>query len=274
MIDPVYWFISAPRVDDHRNVYINGLSRCVHSLPATGCVCARRKDSGRVLPWDCPDEWIGRAEVTPHKAREHRITSKEFPALRSQLEPLLPPPAAEAAPLQPGDAFQPVLLNLPSTPSHDFLWPSIHGFVVSDRIRKVLESHSVKGVLFCRVEFEKVGRGPASAELNTRGGEPEGQLRKARKQPDTAELPKYWWATILSKTGFPPGTEMVSICEACGEAVIDPQADTRRFEVTERIWPDADFALLRTTRYGLVTDRVKKLIEGAEATNVRFSPTP
>ena len=268
-----FWRLSKPPHDDYRAIFVNGEARCEHELPAVGCAtCARVQHSGRVLPVDCPPGWRARPELSAPPRRAHRVTAAEFVQLRAELEPDVGPLPPAFGGLEPGDRFQPLLLRVPSRPTADFLWPGVGDLVVSERVQTLWEREGFTGATFSRAEFERVGRRPATAALRPRGGEPEGVLRRAAPVADASELPRYGYITVTGTSELPPGVDASSVCAGCGRAVVPAFGSTRRIVFEPPMWRGEDAALLATTLHIVVTDRVRRALEGLGATNVRFLP--
>jgi hypothetical protein len=268
-----FWRLDAPADDDYRAVFVNGEARCEHELPAVGCrTCGRLRCSGRVLPVDCPPAWESRPAFSPPPRRAHRVADAEFAQIRAELEPAIGPFPAALGGLEPGDRFQPVLLRVPSRPTADLLWPGVGDLLASERVRALWEREGFTGIVFSRAEFERVGRRPATATLRTRGGEPEDVLRRIPAAVHPGGLPRYWYATVAGTSELPPGVDATSVCAECGRAVVPALGSSRRILFESRMWRGEDATLLATTRYVIVTDRVRLALEQLGATNVRFLP--
>lgn len=266
-----FWRLARPSATDYRDVSVNGEVRALHELPVTGCrTCARRRDSRRVLPVDCPPDWRGRPEVTPQPRRDHRVTNAEFAQLRAELAPAVGPLPAALGALEPGDRFQPLLLRVRSRPDVDVLWPELGGFLISERVKTLWESEGVTGVAFARVEYDRVQQSGGSGRRR-RMEEPEDLLRDA-VAPDSDRWPKFFHVTITGESGLPPGVDPESICSECGRAVVPVSGSTRRIVFEPEMWRGEDVCRLATTAYVIVTDRIKQGLERVSGTNVLFKP--
>jgi len=218
------------------------------------------------LPFDCPADWQSR--LTPRRGYEYRVTNAEFDAMREELARAVANFPTSLGPLKPGDGFQPVLLKVPSRPKADFLWPPI-AVLVSERVRALCVDEGWTGVVFSRVEYECVGRRSPNAKLRSRGGEPEDMLRRIPAGRAMSEVCGYAHVTVTQKSGLPPGVDPASVCPECGGATLFKHPK-RQLVFEESMWPGDDFCRLATTRYVIITDRVKRALERLEATNVEF----
>ncbi|WP_144556030.1 hypothetical protein [Bacillus sp. X1(2014)] len=73
---------------------------------------------------------------------------------------------------------------------------------------------------------------------------------------------------ITANSKRPPGAKTISLCQICGREEIDN--DARQLIMLPDMWGGADIFFLNTTLWIIVTDRVKSLIEGIDASNVQF----
>jgi hypothetical protein len=271
-----FWRLEAPWADDYRRVFVNGEVRAAHALPDTGCrTCARPRGGDRVLPVDCPAEWRGRPEVTPHPRRQHRVANAEFEALRDAIAPALDPLPPGMAPVERGDRFQPLLLRVPSRPEADFLWPGVGDILVSERVRALWERDGVTGAVFSRVEYERVGRRVPTAALRG-GGEPEDALRRLPADVSVPGLPAYYHVTITGESGLPACIDPAWVCAECGRPQVPASARIggalRGLRFDPAMWRGADLCRMRATRYVVVTERVRAGLVALGATNVDFRP--
>lgn len=203
------------------------------------------------------------------------MTNAEFAALRDEISGDLPALPDSLGPLQPGDAFQPTLMRIPSWPQADFLWPDgrLGTFLVSERVRELWERMDATGVVFSRVEVERVGRRPASATLRRRGGEPEDAYRRIPPDDGVETVPVYHMACVTGTTGLPPQIDSARVCPECGRVQAMPEDPAWRWTMTAEMWNGDDVALRWPSHPAggtVITDRVKQALEECGATNVSF----
>jgi hypothetical protein len=153
--------------------------------------------------------------------------------------------------LLPGTDFQPVYLDIDNEPKVDFLWSCLGSVLISKRIKDLFIKNEIKGVKLSPVIKRKIGS-------------------KVIKYPFkvTENVSNYSELIITANSKRPPGAESISICKICGREEID--YDARQLIMLPDMWGGEDIFFLNTTLWIIVTDRVKSLIEGIDASNVQF----
>jgi hypothetical protein len=73
---------------------------------------------------------------------------------------------------------------------------------------------------------------------------------------------------VMAESGNPPGVDAVTRCASCGRISFDHER--RRLIMKEEMWRGDDVFRLATTLWILVTDAVRRLLEGLGVTNVTF----
>ena len=153
--------------------------------------------------------------------------------------------------LLPGTDFQPVYLDIDNGPKLDFLWSCPGSVLISERIQELFIKNEIKGVKFSPVIKRKVAN-------------------KVTKYPFKVSENdiNYSELIITANSKRPPGAETISLCQICGREEID--IDARQLIMLPDMWGGEDIFFLNTTLWIIVTDRVKSLIEGIDASNVQF----
>ncbi|HEX6368951.1 MAG TPA: hypothetical protein VF006_08460 [Longimicrobium sp.] len=203
------------------------------------------------------------------------MTNAEFAALREEITPALAALPDSLGPVQPGDAFQPTVMRIPSWPEADFLWPDtrLGTFLVSERVLTLWKGMDVTGAVFSRVEFEGVGRRKASAPLRRHGGEPEDAYRRIPAGGELDAVPVYHMVTVTGTTGLPAEIGRGDVCPECARVLTKPNDPGWRWTMTPEMWNGDDVALRWPSHTGggtVITDRVKEALEEQGVTNVSF----
>jgi hypothetical protein len=262
-----FWRLEAPEYDsDYRQTYINGAVEHPFGLPGVRCdVCRQTWGGSRILPFECPASLRGHRNLMerwPIPLDQHRALQREIQAeLRS---------AGMAVPaLRPGDDFQPCYLDIPSRPRADFLWASLGSVLISERIRLLFDSLSIREVSYSPVTLRKVGKREARRPPPVPStGEPEDMIQEVPLRTRTDSIGSYFELVIHSESGYALGAAPLSVCAGCGRQTF-PDTDAR-FVMVDSMWKATDVFFLASTLYIVVTDRVRLALEDARATNVQF----
>lgn len=241
-----FWRLNHPQYQTQRQEeYINGYGEHPYGLPGIDCKgCGEIWSNVRILPISCPEEYRKNKHITnvsPTPDLVHRnlqsgiaiaIGQKEFKFL-------------------PGDEFQPIYLDIKTKPKADFLWSTLGSVLVSERIKNEFEHLQLTGIQFAPVTMRKVGD-------------------KLIKYPFEIkhENEFYYEMIITSYSKSPSGAEIITTCEYCGREAFD--RNKRRIEMKQDMWNGQDVFFLNTTIWIIVTDRVKKVLQELEATNIVF----
>src|SRR5262245_6563839 len=151
-----FWQLRAPEYDsDYQETFINGSLSYPFKLPLMRCDrCGSAPRGFRVLRFECTQEdWdsFGIGKGWPLPSDQHR-------ALRVRILERFLQRGVTLPELEPGDRFLPCYLDVPSRPRADFLWSSLYGVVVSERVRQVFQRLHVPSVEFYEVAFRKIGK--------------------------------------------------------------------------------------------------------------------
>ena len=267
----IFWRLQEPDyASDYRHTFVNGELDHPYSMPGIRCgCCGTTWGGGRTLPYALPDSLRNRKQLRggwPLDHEAHReLQAEVLRTLRAEGRVL------EA--VQPGDRFQPGVLDIPSRPEADFLWAAIGSVVVSERIRTAFLSANVTGAVFAPVTPRKIGR--RSAKLPApipSSGEPEDLITQLRATTPASAIPSLFELVVTAESGRPPGAREFTTCECCGREQYDREG--RQLVMLPDMWRGEDVFFLATTAHIVVTDRVRELLRNLGATNVRLTPLP
>jgi hypothetical protein len=262
-----FWRLTEPEYgSDYEHTYINGGLEHPYSLPGVKCdVCGQTWGGSRVLPFPCPQDLRARPELQvawPIEGPKHR-------ALRAEVAEHLAREGFEAGPLFPGDDFQPAFLDVPSSPSADFLWASRGSVVVSDRIRTVLGDLTGANLAFAPVILRNIGKGDPHDEIPIPStGEPEDMYGEVELRASNSDEGQYWEMIVQSESRLPRGVNEVMPCNGCGRRDYDHA--TRILSMFPDMWRGAPIFTLATTLWIVVTDAVRQQLLAMSASNVAF----
>jgi hypothetical protein len=230
---------------------VNGELTYPFALPGVRCEsCGQTWAGSRPLPFALPEPLRDRAELKhpwPIDAAAHR-------ALRAEVLAELRAAGAAIDGLRPGDRFQPATLDVAAPPDADFLWGP-GSVLVADRVKGLLAR--APGLIFAPVTL-RVGR-RAHASRRSKGA------RGSQVMPDPVS---YHELIVMAESGNPPGVDRVIRCASCGRTSFDHER--RRLVMSPEMWRGDDVFRLATTLWIVVTDAVRRLLEGLGATNVVF----
>jgi hypothetical protein len=260
------WFLLSPSdSDDYQHAYVHGEVEYVHHLPATSCSdCSRPVATYSVLPFGCPEELRTEKLLTTGL-----VSPQTYDALRKQIAARLN--AEQEAYLQPGAAFMPGLLDVPSKPRADFLWAELGGPLVSERVREAITRVCADDVYFTDISYRRVGRRSAKALAPIpNSGEPEDVIHTVPLTKSVIGLPAYSRLNVRQESALPADARDSPICPGCGR----PKHPTReaRPAMTLSMWRGHNLFYLATTLNIVVTSRVREALEAIGATNVSFEP--
>ncbi len=262
-----FWRIRSPDYgSDYEDSFINGSLEHPYALPGVKCdVCDATWGGGRILSVDCPDDLRSHKNVTsgwPVSRGEHEALQRRFmTALALQGEPFKV--------LRPGDEFQPCYLNVPSRPRAGFLWPSLGGLVVSERIRNCLVGFCSGEIAVCPVTLRKTGKREATLPPPIPStGEPEDMMDEVPIRNITSDIGPYFEVVILKESGYPRGGTPTGFCSGCGRPELDRSA--RELRMKPEMWRGDRMFFLATTLYVVVTDDLKERLSKLCPTNVVF----
>jgi hypothetical protein len=266
MAESRFWRLCAPNYNsDYDSFFINGTLEHPYGLPGVECAtCGETWSNTRVLPVTCPQGLRQLRELNegwPISADSHR-------ALRERIRAQFVAEGHPCPELAPGDDFQPAFLDVPSTPSADFLWASLGSVVISERMRPSFEGLGPDVARILPVQSRKIG--VASPELPApipQSGEPFDLLAEARLR--SSNFPSYFELVVSAESGPPHGPRLLQACKACGRVAIE---GTRRLAVYDDMAPFAPLFRLATTLWLIVTDAFKSTLEQAQPSNIRFEP--
>jgi hypothetical protein len=249
---------------DYRHSYVNGAIEYAYRLPTTGCrTCSRPRTGTNVQPYPCPDPLRNRPEL-----RKAVLPPSRYEPLAAELASLLRP--EDSAYIAPGQPFQPGILDIPSTPEADFLWPELEGPLVSLRIRDILAPKFADDLYFTPVAYRRVGkRSPKAKTPIPRSGEPEDVIAAVPLHSDSIGLSPYFRLNVRKSSGLPPDAASATPCPECGYP--DHPARQQRPLMTPAMWKGASIFYLATTLYIVVTDQVRDALAAIKPTNLTFA---
>lgn len=258
------WFLrSPPDADDYQNAYVNGEVEYRYRLPGTDCRdCSRPVGTYNVLPFACPEDLRTEKPLT-----QGRISPEAYDVLRERIAGRLTPEQRDY--LEPGAAFMPGLLDIPSEPSADFLWAELGGPLVSERVRAAMAAFWAEDVYFTEISYRKVGRRSAKARAPIpESGEPEDIIRAVRSRVSPAGLPSYSRLNVRHQSQWPADAENSPVCPGCRRP--RHPIRTARPEMTASMWRGHSLFYLASTLHLVVTSWVRDALHAIEASNVSF----
>ncbi|MBT4867589.1 MAG: hypothetical protein HON53_21010 [Planctomycetaceae bacterium] len=268
MSEPQFYRLEAPRYESgYEDTYINGHASHRHSLPGLDCPDCTPWSGGRLLPFECPEEF-----------RKHENIKERWPIptdahreLCDQILAALHQAGHAIESLGPGDTFLPAVLDIPSCPEFDFLWSTLGSAIVSERIKTAFESAGLTGIQFVPICLQRVGKAYATDPPPTPStGEPEDMINEVEEFLMHSEVDPYFQMIITANSATPPGAEITSVCDTCGRESYDKAK--RQLVMQPEMWQGHDVFFLATTLYILITPAVRELLEELEATNVEMRP--
>lgn len=263
-----YWCLDSPYYSsDYQDTFINGSGQHLFGLPGVNCsVCKKTYGGKHILPYPCPEKF----QQNKYLRQRWPIPEHEHMRLRQELKEELQATGISLGALPPVYDFQPVHLKFPSRPKRDFLWPTLGSAVVSPRVKRLFERHTVSGVTFCPAVIDKVGKRASKGPIPIAStGEPEDIIEEVEPEQDPTSFGPLYEMVVTSESGRPPGAEVISRCEACGREEYDNSE--RRLVLTQTMIPEADVFFLARTVQIIVNDRVRYLILRHRLTNVDFT---
>ena len=145
---------------------------------------------------------------------------------------------------------------------------------MSQPVRDAFVRERVTGLEFLPVEIAGVGRGEPEEETPMSDDviEPEDVMDAVEWEAALEQFGPLYQAVPVAESGPPPGMVVLGRCDVCGWKHIDSYS--RYFMLTPEIVPEADVFRCATTLYLLVSDRVERLVQEREFTNVAFKEFP
>ncbi len=267
--DVTFWRLQEPDyASDYQHTFVNGELEHPYCMPGVRCgCCGNTWGGGRTLPYALPESLQKRKELRngwPIGHEAHReLQEVVIRALRAEGHLL------EA--LQPGDCFQPGVLDTPSWPEADFLWAGLGSVVVSERIRRAFLAADFKGAVFAPVTPRKIGTRRAKLPAPIpRSGEPEDLITELRGTTPANAIPALFELVVTADSKRPPGAGEFTMCECCGREQYDRAG--RELVMLPEMWRGEDIFFLATTTHIVVTDPVRDLVQKLGATNVQLTP--
>jgi hypothetical protein len=264
-----FWKIEAPYYEsDYEEVYVNGLLYHPFSLPGVECdTCGQKWGGSRILPYTCPIALQKNKllrDSGPIPLSQHKVLWEEVLTELRNEEIII-------SKLFPGDIFQPCYLDVPSKPTSDFLWASLGSLIVSERVKNMLLEHCAGDVSCCEVILRKVGKFDSKLPAPIpETGEPDSIIDRIEVESlPLYSLGSYYEVCIMNESELPPGCEIVNFCSKCGRVEFD--TSKREIRMIESMWRGSQIFFLATTMDIIVTDSLKKIIEGLKPTNITFS---
>ena len=260
------WEMSDPGYGDYRHIFVDGLAEHPFGVPGIDCPECSSWGGCRVLSVECPARF-----------REHDNVRSRWPIpikahceLRTEIEEELTAQGCEVE-LRPGDSFQPIEVDFPTTPILDFFWPSLM-LVVSERARQLFERNGVRGVEFCPAVIRQVGKAyPFDRIVLPESGEPEDLIEIAEKEKEPERFGPLYEMVISAQSARPRIAKVLSSCKLCGREELSYPNENDKFTLTKELIPDADVFFLADTLYRIVTDKVKAIVEDNQLTNTQFT---
>jgi hypothetical protein len=269
-----FWQIRAPHYSDYHRTFVNGQVKYTFGLPGIECSACGHTwlSSVRVIPFSLPATF--RSTIYTKRGPVDLTT---FRAISEELRHVLAPAHPEVADFEfaPGQNLLPGVLDISSRPEADFLWAGWCP-VVSGRVRESLEHHGVTGTRFFPATLGKIGtRSTKLPPPIPSSGEPEDIMTHARRRKTTeADVPNYHHMVICGESKWPDYLSIESECEVCGFRSYVPPGPMYRPEwnMLDTMWAGTDVFRLLPTSMPVVTDSVRRIIEGLAPTNVAYDP--
>lgn len=264
-----FWRIEATRYDsDYKSSFINGSIEHPYNLPFVDCeTCRQRFLSDHTLPYECPPSL--RKKLTDPEG----VTIEEFEKLAEPVRKEVQKLGVRKDLVQPRSFLLPSFLDIPSKPEADFLWPSFSP-LVTERVRRKLESLKIREIAFGEVTLRKVGKkSPKLPPPIPSTGEPEDIISEVPTTTFPTTRQRYFELCVYGRSGPPPGRELKSACSTCGNKDFNWSRD-KELVMTESMWTGLDIFVLETTAIILVTDKLKQELQKLRPTNVEFVEFP
>lgn len=262
-----FWRLTPdPRIEsDYQRILVNGQLDHPYSIPGIRCEsCGTTWGGSNILPYELPKSLRRRK----HLKDCWPIPSSKHIKLQAEVLRVLRAEGVRIDRLKPGVSFQPSYLDIASMPRADFLWPSLT-CVVTEPIKLLLEHYCDEGVAFARVNLRKVGKREAALPAPLPAtGEPEDIVNDVPLLEDVSAVGPYYEICVMAESDWPPGAEPVGHCDTCGRNEIDHEA--RQLVMKSEMWKGNAMFLLATTLHIIVTDELKKVLQGIAPTNLAF----
>jgi hypothetical protein len=260
-----FWRMSKPRYgSDYDATFINGSLKHPYGLPGIKCKqCGETWGGTRVLPVACPMA----LRSVPELNAAWPITNDQHRTLRERVRAEIIAEQGRCPELAPGDKLQPSFLDVPSTPTADFLWSSLGSVVISERMRPLFEQLGTDVASILPIHRQRIGAAPPTLPAPIpSSGEPEDLLTDAKLC--ASDLPRYFELIVSKESGLPHGARRLPPCPACGRGTLDGSRELRMYD---DMAPAQPLFLLATTLWIIVTDAFKRDLERLEPTNIRFA---
>ncbi|ACL04709.1 hypothetical protein Dalk_3019 [Desulfatibacillum aliphaticivorans] len=151
------------------------------------------------------------------------------------------------------------------------MWPTtLICTVVSKEVKDVFINNEITGVNFRKVDIDGIGKhepwddypvvDDSIAMLDL--------VELTEKEEDPEQYGPLYQMVILFESGYPPGIKIVNRCRKCGYIEIDNE--DMEISLSSKTVPEADIFFLKSTRYIVVSDKVKLLMEKSNFSNVSF----
>ncbi|NHC42878.1 hypothetical protein G6549_23555 [Bacillus sp. MM2020_1] len=225
---------------------INGYAEHPYRLPGVECTgCGETWATTNIIHYGMPANLVNIPELNKNGTVSNKRHLELQTLILKQIEDY------EGGVLLHGKDFQPVYLDIDNEPKVDFLWSCTGSVLISERIKDLFIKNEIKGVKLSPVIKRKVENKVIKYpfKVSENGG-------------------NYSELIITANSKRPPGAEIISICKNCGRKDFDNNA--RQLIMLPDMWCGEDIFSLNTTLWIIVTDRVKSLIEGIDASNVQF----
>jgi hypothetical protein len=266
-----FWILQRPDYEsDYRDSYINGSLEHVLSFPGVECdVCGMSRGGGAYTsPYECPESLRSVMELMKGicipRAEHLELQKQLFAELGVQGEPFVD--------IHPGSCFPPAILDIPSRPRADFLWPPF-SVLVSERIKRLFVSLCGDEVAFFPVTLRKVGkRGARLPAPIPPSGEPEDILSEVPLLSDKTAIGPYYEMIPRYESECSPEWIESGPCPACLSIRKKnlPKREMYRVGMVDNLWKGHKIFYYKTTLHIYVTDGVKVAVERLGPTNLAF----
>jgi len=289
-----FWEMDEPSLGDYKHTYINGKLNHPFRLPAVNCEACGESvwEFDVVLPYQCPLPLRKNRLLTNCEAE---VSMKEFRKLERDIVRQLRRDGIERPTLAPSACLQPGFLDVPASPTADFLWSDLWSgitcIIVAKRIKSLMESAGIRDIAFCPVTMRKVGRrSPKTPPRVPRSGEPEDLMNDIKSSTARNSTFYYFQLLVCAESGYPPGTEPGPVCKVCGQERQDWKSESslsrKRWATQQKAWKELTHEVLLSVWKGspifrlaaqgtvLITDELKDRLQEIGATNVVFKEYP
>lgn len=267
-----FWRIHAPDyTSDYQNSNLNGSIESQLRFPGVDChVCMVDWSWAglRSVPFECPDSL--RSEMS---AKGHRRSLFRVEHAKLQAEVLKEANIQGGATIEvgPGYRFPPLILDIPSRPRSDFLWPD-SALLVSARILDLLVDLCRQDIATFPVTLRKVGK--RNAKLPTlipKSGEPEDIINEVPLLNDPSTVGPYYEVIPRCASYESPNRIIESQCSACGriQAKIVRRGTTLR--MAEDTWRGHSLFYLGGTLHIVITEDVKNALRAMRPSNLQLT---